>query len=160
MNLDSPVTPEGHSPKSPIWTSEITAIEAFYPASQSGYDLNHAFIVRDSERPHQWHCHATVSIPGIVENETERAPSYTTEEVVHMIRNPPESSTINAPRRARARRDAPARILKAQVCSIRLLYNGRYIFLDRASSDGYSWLGGGLSLTTAKIVAMLPYVYG
>lgn len=156
MSTQSPITPDTHGPRSPIWNSEITAVEVFYPGSLPGDPFEHVFIVRDSQRPQEWQCHVAVAIPGMKDTH----PCFRTEEIVKMIRNAPLTSSSERPRRTRSHRLAPQSICRADVCSVRILYDGRCAFLDRSLRDRHTWRGDGITLTTEEITRMMPYFYG
>lgn len=151
MNEIIPDSPATHDSKSPIWESEIVAIEVFYPGTRPEDPLIHMFIVRDPTLHAEWQCDTDVAVPGM----TERCPRYTTKNIEEMIKNVPVSTPLPCIRQTRKRQSACIKICRARVCSVQVLYNYTCVFLDRCNDDWHTWRCDTVSLTTSKVLAAL-----
>lgn len=155
MAVESPTSPVNCDVSDHIWDSRITAIEVFYSERQSDEQSVHGLLVRDQSNPLYWQCDAEVSLPGI----GDRFPCYATQDIVEMIRSEPSSNNSRHSRRSRRHRRVTGGAVRMEVHSVRISYQGRYFFLDRDEDDWHTWSGGPLTLTTHKLLEILPHAY-
>jgi hypothetical protein len=144
-----------HYPESPIWDTCITAIEVFYPGERAEDPLIHA-LIEYSELTRRWECQTCLIIPGIDECD----PHYSTAEVKLMVTNPPVGEVLPNDLRLASRRtrsENSEKVQRAAVYSVRVLYNGKHIFLDRIESNWQSWIAKNdkVTLSTDNVLGIL-----
>ncbi|KAH3938458.1 hypothetical protein HBH53_257620 [Parastagonospora nodorum] len=142
-----------HALDSPVWEITITGIEVFYPGETVDSPLVHALIVQDSQRANEWGSVCPISVPGIA----ERWPGYSPADIKHMIANTSALTTATSSSRASRRLVKHEKVDKATVCSVRVKYNDKHMFLDRKESQWYSLSGEKPVLSTAEILAILSF---
>lgn len=135
---------EERSPDSPIWDSRIVAIETYY-------DSDHAYIQKNTKTPNEWECDTQPNI-----STRGACLEYTTEEIMRMLDNHPNQRAAG-PYRQRSRGMQEEKIYKADVVSVLLFYDGRYVYFDREKQKRSFWMefGGGRTLSTFEVKAIL-----
>jgi hypothetical protein len=136
---------------SPIWDVVITGIEVFYPGETIESPLSHALIVEDPQSAEEWGPMQPVRIPGT----TEIWPRYSTTNIKDMVKGPSIFSTTYGSLRLSERRSKHPKVDNAMICSVRIQYNGRNMFLERDDCIWHSARGEGPVLTTEQIVGIL-----
>jgi hypothetical protein len=116
-----------HDPRSPIWESEVIAVEAFYSE-------DHTYIQRDLKTTSRWRCNAEFKIPGSTETDSY----YTTNEIQRMIDNHSTSKQAVS-LSCRGRRHVEEKISKANVISVLLWYDGKYEYFNRDNANRSLW---------------------
>ena len=155
MVRDSPTSPINCDVRDHIWDASITAVEVFYFKRQSAEPLAYGLLLRDPSKPVYWQCDAEVSLPGI----DHGFPCYATQDIIDMINGKPSSSDCTHSRRSRRHRHVAAGAFRIEVHSVRISYKGSVFFLDRDRNDWHTWSGGSLTLTTYKLLEILPHAY-
>jgi hypothetical protein len=141
-----------HCPESPIWDTCITAIEVFYPGERDEKPPIHA-LIEYCEFSREWKCRTYLVIPGT--NVCD--PQYSTADIKLMVTNPPCGEILTRTLRSSSRRVKPEKVQRAAVHSVRVIYNGRHLFLDRYESNWQSWTGDKdrITLLTENIQGIL-----
>jgi hypothetical protein len=152
---DSPASPSTRDVSDHIWDARITAVEVFYFERQSTELLAHGLLLRDPSEPVYWQCDAEVTLPGI----DHGFPCYASQDIVDIINSKPSSRNSTHSRRSRRSRHGPATAFRTEVHSVRISYKGNSFFLDREKDDWHTWSGGSLTLTTYKLLEILPHAY-
>jgi hypothetical protein len=142
---------EEHSLMSPIWDVVITGIEVFYPGETIESPLSHALIVELPQVAREWGTMQSVRISGT----TEIWPRYSTTDIKDMVRGPSVFSTAYSSPRLSKRRSRHPKVDSAMICSVRVRYNRKNVFLERDDCTWHSANGEGPFLTTEQIVGIL-----
>jgi hypothetical protein len=153
MATDTPTSQtKFHYPESPIWDTCITAIEVFYPDDRAEDSLIHA-LIEYSELTRRWECRTCPIIPGIDEYD----PHYNTAEIKLMVTNPPVGKVLPNNLRLSSRHTRSEKVQRAAVYSVRVLYNGKHMFLDRVESNWHSWIAKNdeVTLSTENVLGIL-----
>jgi hypothetical protein len=142
-----------HSLKSPIWDVAVTGIEVFYPGETIQSSLSHALIVEVPQVAKEWGPMRPVRIPGT----TEIWPRYSTTNIKDMVRGPSIFSTAYSSLRRSERRSKHPKVDNAMICSVRVRYNEKNMFLEKDGCIWQSTNGKGPILTTEQIVGILSF---
>lgn len=148
-NTETPV--EEHHISSPIWECSIQAIEVFFPEDEGEIEWMPVCIERISPLEVWYSDPDACCTDAFVK-------LYTTKDIKEMIGNNRNASKEH--RRYSTRRSTSYHADEGYVCSVRVWYGSKQMFLDRGEAETNHWSREALTtlgLSTERIKSMLSY---